>query len=467
MDEVKNSGDIILFIDEIHNLIAAANSENEGSNIFSLLEPHIKGNIQFIGATNIQNYRKHIEPNGSFARLFELIEITQATKEDTIEILKYRAKYFERDYHITITYPALIKVIDLSEKLIHERVLPDKALDILNRTASSKANTNKYLTSEDISIEISEVTHVPVATIDENESKKLLGIEAQLKKRVIGQDDAIKKVAASLKRARVGIRNEKKPIASFLFVGTTGVGKTETAKALAREYFGDEKVMIRLDMSEYQQADSINRLIGTPDGKSLGILTEAVRAKPFSLILLDEIEKAYSNILHAFLQVLDDGRLTDSTGRVIDFTNTIIIATSNVGTKEIQGISAGNGTFEEIQTKAMAAVREKFAPEFLNRFNGIIVYKPLELNSVNKIAELMLESVRKTANDKGIKVDFKPELISELVKRGFNIEWGARPLARVIEDSVESFLATKILSKEIKKGDTLSIGTEVFDELTS
>lgn len=466
MDEVEKSGDIVLFIDEIHTLVTGlSGKDSEVSNIFSILEPHLKGNIQFIGATNIENYREFIEPNGAFARLFELIKIEPATKDETMEILEVICKDFERKYKIVITYPALKKVVDLSDKLIHERVLPDKAIDILNRTASSKAHSNKYLTTEDISLEISEVTQVPVAAITESESQKLLNIEDAMKKRVIGQDEAINQVGAALKRARVGIRNENKPIASFLFVGTTGVGKTETAKTLAGEYFGDPKAMIRLDMSEYQQIDSIDRLIGTPDGRNKGILTEAVRTKPFSLILLDEIEKAHANILLAFLQVLDDGRLTDSSGKVIDFTNSIIIATSNVGTKAIQEIASRNGSFEEMSTTAMTEVRNKFAPEFLNRFNGIIVFRPLSPESVKKVAVLMLNRVKKMAEEKGINISFKPELINELVKRGYNPEWGARPLSRVIENSVESYLAVRILEKELIQGDSLELGMEVFRDL--
>jgi ATP-dependent Clp protease ATP-binding subunit ClpC len=466
MEEANQSGDIILLLDEIHTLISGTDAQgNEASNIFSMLEPHLSNQqIQFIGTTNIENYRRYIEPNGSFSRLFEKVEIPESSKEDTLEILKFISKYFQRDYKILITLPALQKVIELSEKLIHERVLPDKAIDILNRTAANVTNTTKYLTAEEISKEISEVTHVPVSAITEEESEKLVKIEEALKNKVIGQDQAIIQVSKALKRARVGIRNEKRPIASFLFVGTTGVGKTETAKALAREYFGSEKVMIRLDMSEYQQVDSIDRLIGAPDGSSKGILTEAVRSKPFALILLDEIEKAYPSILLTFLQVLDDGRLTDSSGRVIDFTNTIIIATSNIGTKAIQEISQRGGNFEEMQKAAMDNVREKFAPEFLNRFNGIIVYRPLDMRSVKTIASLMLNNVRETAENKNITISFKDELLDELVKKGYTPEWGARPLARVIEDTVESYLATKILTKEFSQGDVVELGTEVFSE---
>ncbi len=466
MDEVESSGDIILFLDEIHNIVASAGDGNiDTSSAYSILEPYLSSNrIQFVGATNIENYRKYIEPNGSFSRLFHIVEIQQASKEDTLEVLKYVGKKLERSNGIVITLPALTRIIDLSAKLIQDRVFPDKGVDILSRTVVSLSKGTKYLTSEDVAKEISNVTHVPVAALSEDESSKLLNIEDEMKKRVIGQEQAIVQIGSALKRARAGIRNESKPMASFLFVGTTGVGKTETAKTLARTYFGQEKAMIRIDMSEYQQLESMNRLIGTPDNKSKGILTEAVRTSPFSLILLDEIEKAHPNILLVFLQVLDDGRLTDASGRVIDFTNTIIIATSNVGTKAIQEVAQRNGEFTEMQTVAMKEVRDKFAPEFLNRFNGIIVFRPLSLDSVQKIANLMLENVKKMAEAKSIKVFFKPELIQELIRRGYSTEWGARQLARVIENTVESYLAVKMISKELKMGDTAYLGTEIFDD---
>ncbi len=461
MDELKSSGDIILFFDEIHNFVSGATSE-DGSTIFSLLEPHLTGsNIQFLGATNMANFRKYIEPNGSFSRIFHTIEVAPATVEETVAILEDASRDIERTQGVVVTYPALVEIVRLSSKLIHERVFPDKALDILTRTVS-ESRGNKYITRENIREQISQITHVPVTSLSENESSKLLDLANSLKKRVIGQDHAVELVAKALQRARVGIRDEKKPIASFLFVGTTGVGKTETAKALAAEYFEDETAMIRLDMSEYQQADSINKLIGGSNGDSRGVLTEAVRTKPYALILLDEIEKAHSQVLLAFLQVLDDGRLTDSTGMTIDFTNSIIIATSNIGTRSIQEVMSRNGTVQEMDDAALKDVRDHYAPEFLNRFNGLIVFKPLTRDVVSKIADLLLNKVRKLADQKGLKVTFKPELLTELVNRGFNPEWGARPLGRVIEDSVESYLAVKLLSNEIKMGDELELGLEVF-----
>jgi ATP-dependent Clp protease ATP-binding subunit ClpA len=245
------------------------------------------------------------------------------------------------------------------------------------------------------------------------------------------------------------------------------VGKTQTAKALAKSYFGNQNTMIRIDMSEYQQADSINRLLGNPDGSSKGLLTEAVRTKPFSLVLLDEIEKAHPNILLTFLQVLDDGRLTDSSGTLVSFNNSIIIATSNVGTRSIQQTFEKGGTLGEMDTIVKKEVREKFAPEFLNRFTGIIVFNPLTMDNVRKICLMLLETIKAITKEKGVNLSFKPQLVDELIKRGYSPEWGARPLARVIEDSVESYIATKILKNQIKPGDEVSLGTEVFAEPTT
>ncbi len=467
MDEVGGSGDIILFIDEIQNLLTADTGSTDASvsNAFSILGPYLSaGRIQFIGAVTTQNYRKYIEPNGAFARLFKKYELPQASKQDTLRILKEVAVGIEKKYQVTVTYPALEKTVELSEKLIHERVLPDKAIDVLDRTAATSTKSDKRLTSHNVAQEISQMTHVPVTQVTADESQKLLNIETDMRKMVIGQNEAINQIGAALKRARAGMRDEKKPISSFLFVGTTGVGKTETAKTLARIYFGSEDTMIRLDMSEYQHENSIQKLIGTSDGKTKGILTEAVRTKPFALILLDEIEKSHSSVLLTFLQVLDDGRLTDSTGRVIDFTNTIIIATSNVGTRVIQEVEQRNGNFEEMQTATMKEVRNHFAPEFLNRFNGIIVFRPLTEGNVTKITDLMLDRVRKRADQKGVKVGFKPELIQELAKRGYTPEWGARPLARTIENTVGSHLAVKLLDGSIKMGDEVVLGMEIFEK---
>lgn len=464
MDEVHGSGDIILFFDEIHNLVSGISNENSDiSSIYSILEPYLStGKIQVLAATNRDTYRKYIEPNGAFARLFNIIDIQPSTPEETKNILKHLAFDIEKFDQVVITLPAIKRIVRLSERLMFERVFPDKAVDVLNRCVQTVIRKNHVVNAENVSEIISDMTHIPVTSMTEDESKKLIHIEEIMKQNIIGQDDAVEQVSNALKRSRMGVRDEKKPIASFLFVGSTGVGKTETAKTLTRLYFGDEKKMVRLDMSEYQQADSIDKLIGTSDGATKGILTEAIRANPFTVVLLDEIEKAHSQILLTFLQVLDDGRLTDSGGMTVSFANTIIIATSNVGTREIQSVAQRNGTFGEMEEAAMKKVQEHYAPEFLNRFSGVIVFNPLTKEDVKKIARILLQGVEKIAEGRNIKVVFTEELLERLAVEGFNPEWGARPLRRLIENKVETYLAEKLLSQEIKPGDSLEIGVEVL-----
>lgn len=463
-DEARGSGDIILFVDEIHGLVTGGDNEDAaGSVLYSILEPELSANkIQFIGATSKQNFRKYIEPNASFSRLFNIVELKEASDKETLDIMKYETREQERRKGVFYTYPALERIIELSKKLIHERVLPDKALIILNRS-TTLVGKNGIINVGIIEKEIAEMTHLPIENINEDEAKKLLNISEEMKKMVVGQDFALTQISSALKRARVGIRDEKKPIASFLFVGTTGVGKTQTAKALAKTYFGDEKAMIRLDMGEYQQLDSINRLLGTPDGKTQGILTDQVRSKPFSLILLDEVEKAHSNILLTFLQVLDEGRLTDATGTTIDFTNSLIIATSNVGTRSIQEGYTKNLSQEDIKEKALLDVRNHYAPEFLNRFTGIIVFNPLSKEDIRSISKLLLKKVQDRIEQKGIKIQFTKELIDEISAKGYSPEWGARPMGRLIEDTIELYIANKILENTYKQGDEITIGTECME----
>ncbi len=466
MEEVHGSGDIILFFDEIHNLVSGVSNESSDvSSVYSILEPYLStGKIQVLAATNRETYRKYIEPNGAFARLFNIVDINPSNGDETKDILKHITFDIENFEKVMVTLPAIKRIVRLSERLMFERVFPDKAVDVLNRCVQAVSRKEAVVTAERAAEVISSMTHVPVTSMSEDESQKLLQIEETMKQSVIGQDHAVVQVANALKRSRVGIRDEKKPIASFLFVGSTGVGKTETAKTLARVYFGDEKKMVRLDMSEYQQGDSINKLIGSSDGANKGILTEAIRETPFTVLLLDEIEKAHPQILLTFLQVLDDGRLTDSTGMTVSFANTIIIATSNVGTREIQAVAARNGSFSEMEEAAMKKVQEHYAPEFLNRFSGVIVFNPLTKEDVKKIARILLKGVEKIAGEKDIKISFTEELLEGLVEKGFNPEWGARPLRRVIEDKVETYLAEKLLSGEIRAGDVLEVGGEVLGE---
>ena len=462
MEEVAASGDIILFIDEMHALMTNLDDTNaEAATFYNVLEPHlIKKGVTVIGATTNASYRKYIEPNGAFSRLFQTLKIPEMGQEDTIEVLKGRVGELEKKYKVIITYPALQAIVRLSKKLIHERVFPDKAIDILIKTAISASGTDGEVTVRSVTKEVSKMTNVPLSAISQDEAKKLLNIEQEMGKMVVGQANALKEVGAAVRRARAGVRNEEKPIASFLFVGTTGVGKTQTAKALAKVYFGDKKAMIRVDMSEYQQADSISRLLGAPDGSTKGILTEKVRTTPFSLILLDEIEKAHQNILLTFLQVLDEGRLTDSSGTTVDFTNTIIIATSNVGTRVIQKM--GSNTPSEREVAALQEVRKEFAPEFLNRFNGIVVFNPLTHDDMLKITKLLLDDVKENMKGKGIALKFTSDLVEKITEKGYDPAWGARPLARLIEKTVESSVSNKIISEEIQQGDEITIGEEVL-----
>ncbi len=466
IDDIKGSGNIILFVDEIHNLVASSGGDNaQLSTVFSTLEPHLSsGEFQFIGATSIPEYRRYIEPNGAFTRLFQVITLDEASKEDTLKILRLLLSKFRKIYKVEISYMAIYKTIELSSKLIRDRVLPDKAVDILERACVAASKKKRPVTTELIKEVVSEMTKIPVTSVDESESKKLLNIEDVIKTRVVGQDSAVYQVADALRRARSGMRDEKRPIASFLFVGSTGVGKTETAKAISDVYFGSEGQMIRVDMSEYQKDDSVDKLIGTSDGKTIGFLTDKVRRSPFSLILLDEIEKASPKVLLLFLQVLDDARLTDSTGRVVDFTNSIIIATSNAGTQKIQEVLAKDGTYEDMQKAAMEELRNRFVPEFLNRFSGIVTFKPLYPAEIEKITVLLLEKVRKNLDAKGISASFDPSLVAKLAKDGFDPQWGARPLRRLIENTVESSLARKLLAQEIGPGDSLVIDTSYLEQ---
>jgi len=457
--EIKNSRNVILFVDEVHNLAATLGNDPNSSSIFSTLEPHLSaGEFDFIGATSISNYKKYIEPNNAFARVLERVTMEEATPEETMQILKYETLELEKENQVIVSYQALSSIIELSKKLIHDRVLPDKAIDILENSCIRVKNAgHKLVTKADVEEYLTKLTRVPVINISKDESQKLLNLEAELHERIVGQSEAVKAIANSMQRARVGLRDENKPIASFLFVGPTGVGKTETAKALADSYFGNEKLMVRIDMSEYQEANSVERLIGKPGGKTGGILTEAVRSQPFALVLLDEVEKAHPNITLLFLQVLDDGRLTDTLGRTIDFTNTIIIATSNVGSRTIQDSITEGVSFEELKKRLQNSLLEHYAPEFLNRFSGIVTFEPLKQEEIEKIVGLKLQKLAQQLEQKLITVTFSSDLIKKIAVDGFDPQWGARPLARLIADKLETKLAQEMLTGKIKKGDNLTI----------
>jgi len=460
ISEIKGARNIILFADEVHNLATALSDDPQASTIFSVFEPHLdKADFQFVGATNVTNYKKYIESHGAFARLFEVVNLPEATEDITMEILKENALLLEKKHGLIFTYPSLKSTIDLSKRLVYDRVFPDKAVDVVEDAATLALNDKKPLVEKaDIVKIVSEKTSVPIAQIGKQESSKLLNLEEEFHKRIVDQEEAVKAVSSALRRARVGVREEKRPIASFLFVGPTGVGKTETSKALSEIYFGGESTMIRMDMSEYQTKDSVGKMIGPPPGQpgalEGGQLTERVRRNPFSLVLLDELEKAHTDIILLFLQVMDDGRLTDSLGKTVDFTNTIIIATSNVGTKKLQEVSKRGADFAELKDVALSELQNRFPPEFLNRFSGIVTFKPLSPEDVEKITILQMKGLTKRLLGQGIKIEYSKKFIAELARQGYDPQWGARPLRRLIQDKIEARLAKEILAGSIEKGDT-------------
>lgn len=462
IDEILLAGNIILFIDEIHNIIAAEEGQG-GSIVFAALEPHLDtGDFQFIATTTPSDFKRFIEPSAAFARTFRVINLPDASPQEAQKILEWKAFELEISHNVTITHAAVRQAVELSRRYIHDRVLPDSAIDLLEETANKATTQDRKVGVRQIEEMVTEKTKIPVrAAESEKEKAVLLNLEKALHKRVVGQDEAIVNLADALRLARTGFAEEGRLLASFLFAGATGVGKTETAKALAQVYFGSEKAMVRLDMSEFQTEDSINRLIGPPPGKPGhelgGQLTEAVRRRPFTVILLDEIEKANPEIMDVFLQLLDDARLTDGMGRTADFSNTIVIATSNVGTRILlEGLEQGR-QFEDLKQEVLNELRRKFRPEFLNRFTGIVVYKPLDKKEVEQITRLLLRNLKSKLKEKEILVSFSDELITHLAQRGYDPMWGARELRRVIRDEVEEKIAKKLLKGEISAGQKLTL----------
>lgn len=466
--EMQTAGNVILFIDEIHTLLTA----NEGQSVYevySAFEPHLDaGEFEFVATTTPTNFKKYIEPDEAFLRTFRVIHMQPASAQDTLEILKWKASEFENKYHIGISYASIQSAVELAARYIHDRVLPDSAIDLLEEAVTKAvALKKKLLTSHDVADMVTEKTSIPVATAEtQDEQKLLLHLEEKLHQRIVGQDEAVTNIANALRRARAGMSEEGRLIASFLFAGATGVGKTETAKALAAIYFGSEKQMVRLDMSEYQTPESINRLIGPPPGnpgfEAGGQLTEAVRRQPFSVILLDEIEKASPNILDVFLQVLDDARLTDSSGKTVDFSNTMLIATTNIGTKALIAGTLNEQDFSVLKTQVLEALRSHYRLEFLNRFTGIVVYRPLSENEIQDITRLILIRVKKNLQHQDIWVEFSEELIQAVTKKGFSREWGAREINRVVRDEIEDRLAKKILTGELRQGNRYQFSIELL-----
>ncbi len=522
--EIEREGNIILFIDEIHTLIGAGGGEGtiDGANI---LKPALaRGSFQCIGATTIEEFRKYFEKDAALERRFQSILIKEPTNDETIAILKGLRGTYEKHHGVTITDEAILEAVKLSTRYIGDRFLPDKAIDLIDEGASRLKLVNRKLpedfiileeeaakkelqkneavqgedfekaailrdeienmkkeiiemrtkwqekndareiklVAEDIANIISEWTGIPISNITVEDKEKLLRIEEKLHERIIGQEEAISALSKAVRRSRAGLKNPKKPSGSFLFLGPTGVGKTETAKILAEYLFGKEEDMIRFDMSEYMEKHTVSKLIGAPPGyvgyDEAGQLTEAVKRKPYSVILFDEIEKAHSDIFNILLQVMDDGRLTDSQGKTVDFRNVVIVMTSNVGVDRIKGINklgfkaSESSSNKDNEEKILDEVRKAFRPEFINRLDDIIVFHSLTKDETGEILELMLKDVNDRVKEIGInELIIKDSLKKKLLEDGFNPEYGARPLKRSVQKYVEDPLADGILSRTIEE----------------
>lgn len=533
--ELEESSDTILFIDEFHTLVGAGAAEGamDASNI---LKPSLtSGDLQIIGATTIDEYRKNVEKDAAFERRLQPILVEEPSVGDSIEILKGLRDKYEAHHKVTITDEAIEGAVVLSKRYINDRYLPDKAIDLIDEAASKlrvkgykpptdiieqktkldslrsekdqavtlqeferaaslrdeirtleesldeetaewkkdKKNSAMVVGHDNIAKIVSDWTGVPVTKLDEEEAKRYLGLDKTLKSVVIGQDEAIDSITRAIKRARVGLKDESKPVGSFIFVGPTGVGKTYLAKEIAKELFGDEKAMIRIDMSEYMEKHSVARLVGSPPGyvghEEGGQLTEAVRTKPYSVVLFDEIEKAHPDVFNMLLQILDDGRLTDSQGREVDFKNTIIILTSNVGaglieSKSTLGFSTSDdhsrGEYEKMVEIIDQELKNSFKPEFLNRLDDIIVFKTLEEESIEKIVALMLDEMLERLEDLGYKAKYNKKLVKLVSDKAFDKTYGARPLQRYIQKHIEDDLSEAILDGSIEKDKEFEITAE-------
>ncbi len=530
LKELEKAPNVILFIDEIHTLVGAGSAEGsiDASN---MLKPALaRGEIQVIGATTLDEYRKYIEKDGALERRFQPILVDPPSEEDTIQILYGLKKKFEEFHGIEYTPEALEKAVTLSVKYITDRNLPDKAIDVvdeagalvklramdlspelkeleekikeLEREKEEAASDQDYeraarirdeelrlrakfenmkakwkqemeknrpkVTAEDVAEVVARWTGIPVRRVHESDMEKLLHIEEELKKRVIGQDDAITAIAKAIRRSRVGLKGKHRPIGVFLFLGPTGVGKTETAKALAEYLFGTEDALIRFDMSEYMEKHTVSRLIGAPPGyvgyEEGGQLTEKVRRRPYSVLLFDEIEKAHPDVFNVFLQIFDDGRLTDGLGRTIDFSNTIIIMTSNLGARMIvQGGTMGFEKkfgvidFEQMKKNVMDQVKRTFNPEFLNRLDEVIVYRSLDKKDVEKILELQVKEVNEKLEEWDIKVRLHKSFVDWIIEKEYKPEFGARSLKRALQKHVEDLLAEELIKGTLKEVDLVEI----------
>ncbi len=534
INEVINAGDIILFIDELHTIIGAGGAEGamDASNI---LKPSLaRGELQIVGATTVEEYRKHIEKDAALERRFQPIMVEEPSEDDTLKILDGLVGSYEKHHRVTITKDALKASVKLSTRYINDRFLPDKAIDLIDEAASrvrlsnymepeeirkltadierlekqkedaikneayEKAGSIKkkqerltersdklrekwkqdkeqkklVVTEEDIADVVSAWTKIPVKKLTQGETEKIRNLENELHKRVVGQDEAVNAVARAIRRGRVGLKDPKRPIGSFLFLGPTGVGKTELSKALAEAMFGSENSLIRVDMSEYMEKQSVSKIVGSPPGyvgyEEGGQLSEKIRRNPYSVILFDEIEKAHPDVFNILLQVLDDGRITDSQGRTVDFKNTIIIMTSNAGAQRIvepKTLGFASSTTEDseyggMKEGVMEEVRRLFKPEFLNRIDDIIVFRQITKDNMNDILGILLNQINnRTKEQMDITLHVSDEAKEYLIDKGFDKKYGARPIKRVLQNDIEDNLAEKVLD------GTLADDEDVFVSL--
>lgn len=456
-EEVGFAQNVIVALEEIHDLGVGEASK---MNLYSLILPYLESDtFQFIATTEPENYQKVLEKNGSFARLFIKVELPPASLDDSLKVLEKRAIDAEIKNKISTTYIALKVCVDLAGKFVHDRVLPDSAISIFKQAQNSAQGG--WVTKSIIKEILSQRIKIPLAEVGTLNKERLLNLETEIHSKLIDQVQAVKVVSDSLRRSATGIREETRPIGSFLFVGPTGVGKTELAKALAEVFFKTQGAFTRFDMSEYQNPESVTRLIGT--GEEGGLLTEAVRQNPYALLLLDEFEKADPKILTLFLQVLDDGRLTDGSGRQIDFTNTIIIATSNVASITIaQGLTSGKN-IEEIDKQVNEELLKVFKPELINRFDDIVLFKPLSQEDLQRIVILKLTILQNQMKEKGYLLEFDGSIVTELARKGFDPVLGARPLRRLIQDTLEASLSKLILENKLTKGQPFKVGVELLN----
>lgn len=460
MNEVGKAKNIILFIDNIQDLVSG--SGGEGLDVSETLSEYIGGSRFLTLATTTTNGFNKFILNSALGSTMAKVDINVMTENQAIQVLESKVGMAEYKHNVFFSYDAVEQSVHLAMKFLHEQNPPENAIALMSESASythSQKGENSIVSANEVAVIVAQKTGIPVTSITEDESSKLMRLEDEMHNRVIGQSDAVTLVSNALRRARAEIRSEKRPIANFLFLGPTGVGKTELAKTIASVYFGGENRMVRIDMSEFQDKAGVYRLIGQPGQQGTGLLAESVRQQPFSLVLLDELEKADPDILNLFLQVFDDGRLTDSVGRVVDFTNTIIIATSNAGTQFVQDqIMSGVPQDQIRELLIRGELKKYYRPEFLNRFDGIVLFESLGKEEIKQIARLMLKRVEKDLERRGVFLRIEEAGIEALASIGFDPEFGARPMRRAIQDKVENSLAELVLGGKLKRRDTVVIG---------